>query len=86
MLPGYVSGFYSFDDVHIDLSRLARYAGARLVHAEARGLDTRGRRVLLTGRPPLPYDVLSLNLGITPTLSTVPGAAQHTTPVKPISG
>lgn len=40
MLPGFISGFYSFDDVHIDLARLARFAGARLVHAEARGLDT----------------------------------------------
>ena len=86
MLPGYVSGFYSYDDVHIDLSCLARFAGARLVHAEARGLDLHARRVLLAGRPPLRYDVLSLNLGITPALSMVPGAAQHTTPVKPISG
>lgn len=40
MLPGYISGFYSYDEVHIDLSRLARFAGARLIHAEARGLDT----------------------------------------------
>jgi selenide,water dikinase len=39
MLPGYISGFYNYDEVHIDLSRLARFAGARLVHAEARGLD-----------------------------------------------
>ena len=42
--------------------------------------------MLLRGRPPLPYDVLSLNMGITPALSIVPGAAQHTTPVKPIGG
>lgn len=42
--------------------------------------------MLLRGRPPVRYDVLSLNLGITPALSTVPGAAEHTTPVKPISG
>lgn len=42
--------------------------------------------MLLRGRPALPYDVLSLNLGITPALSTVPGAAEHATPVKPISG
>ena len=41
MLPGYVSGFYTHDDVHIDLSKLARFAGARLVQAEACGLDTR---------------------------------------------
>lgn len=39
MLPGFVSGHYSYDDCHIDLARLAQYAGARLVHAEATGLD-----------------------------------------------
>lgn len=49
MLPGYISGFYSFDDVHIDLSRLARFAGARLIHAEARGLDTQVGWVLGRG-------------------------------------
>ena len=137
MLPGYLSGYYTHDDVHIDLARLARFAGARFVHAEAAGLDLQvcvcagaggggqgeggeeegngqgalvrqchppdqlhpasplcsprlspqAQRVLLRGgRPPLRYDLLSLNLGITPALSRVPGAAQHTTPVKPISG
>jgi hypothetical protein len=40
MLPGYVAGFYSFDDVHIDLARLAAFASARLIHAEACGIDT----------------------------------------------
>lgn len=44
------------------------------------------QRVLLQNRPSLPYDVLSLNLGITPALSIVPGAAENTTPVKPING
>jgi selenide,water dikinase len=39
MLPGLISGHYTFDEMHIDLSRLARFAGARLVLAEARGLD-----------------------------------------------
>ena len=39
MLPGYVSGFYSYEDVHIDLRRLARFAQCRLIHAEATGLD-----------------------------------------------
>lgn len=41
MLPGYVSGFYSFDDCHIDLSRLAAFASARLIHDEACGIDTK---------------------------------------------
>lgn len=43
MLPGFVSGFYSFDDCHIDLARLSTWAGARLVHAEATGIDIKVR-------------------------------------------
>jgi selenide,water dikinase len=34
MLPGYVAGHYDYDAVHIDLSRLAVFAGARLYRDE----------------------------------------------------
>ncbi|HET6520396.1 MAG TPA: selenide, water dikinase SelD, partial [Geminicoccaceae bacterium] len=86
MLPGFVAGHYGFDDVHIDLGPLARFAGARLFHAEAVGLDLAGRRVLCRDRPPVPYDVLSINVGATPGLADVPGAAGSVVPVKPIDG
>jgi len=43
-----------------------------------------GRRVVLQGRPPLSYDVLSINVGITPSALLVPGAQEHATAVKPI--
>lgn len=36
-------------------------------------------------RPPVPYDALSLDVGITPSGQGVPGALQHATPVKPVS-
>lgn len=174
MLPGFVSGFYSYDDCHIDLTQLSRYARASLVQAEATGIDIQvrgwsqdvhvqcsskmykvlstnstaqdsiphlaghsanpplnpvqvthpmhaqalytgmhtqactcsqsllvywkrapsvsaplhhglqGRRVLLPNGASQPYDVLSINIGITPAASSIPGAAQHTIPVKPI--
>jgi selenide,water dikinase len=42
------------------------------------------RRVLLPARPPVPYDLLSVDIGITPAAAAVPGAAAHTLPVKPI--
>ena len=38
----------------------------------------------LAGRPPLGYDVLSLDVGITPSAQGVPGALEHATPVKPV--
>eukprot|EP00775_Hariotina_reticulata_P005837 gene5837-6078_t len=84
MLPGYVSGFYTYDDCHIDLCRLATFARARLIHAEADGIDIESRRVLFPARPPVPYDLLSIDIGITPAATAVPGAAAHTVPVKPI--
>jgi selenide,water dikinase len=86
MLPGYVAGHYQFDDCHIDLVRLARFAGARLVHDEAIGLDRARREVLCRGHPPIRYDIVSLDIGITPRRAAVPGAAEHTVPVKPIDG
>src|SRR5882724_8077338 len=39
MLPGVVAGLYRAEDAHIDLVQLAAATGARLVHAEATGLD-----------------------------------------------
>jgi selenide, water dikinase len=85
MLPGYIAGHYSFDECHIDLMRLARFAGARLVHDAAVGLDRERRDVLCAGHPPIRYDLLSLDIGITPRRD-VPGAAQHAVAVKPIDG
>ena len=84
MLPGYVAGLYDFDQVHIDLSRLAMFAGARLYHDEVIGIDRINQKVLCKNRPPIPYDQLSINIGSTPQLRNVPGAAEHAVAVKPI--
>ncbi|WP_158047594.1 selenide, water dikinase SelD [Skermanella pratensis] len=84
MLPGFIAGHYGHDACHIDLMKLAGFAGARLIHAEAAGLDRENRAVLLSGRPPVRYDVLSLDIGSTPRAHDVPGAAEHTTAVKPV--
>lgn len=85
MLPGYVAGHYEHDDVHIDLRRLAAFAGARFYSDEAIGLDRANKRVLCRHRPPIPYDLLSINIGSTPSLDGVPGAPEHAVPVKPIN-
>ena len=84
MLPGYVAGLYDFAECHIDLVRLARFAGARLIHDEAVGLDRAARQVLCRDHPPIRYDIVSLDIGSTPRRDDVPGAAEHTVAVKPI--
>ena len=84
MLPGYIAGHYGFDEVHIDLRRLSEFAGARYYRDEVVGIDRTARRVLCRHRPPVAYDALSINVGSTPWLTEVPGAALHAVPVKPI--
>lgn len=84
MLPGMIAGHYSYDDIHIDTGPLARFAGARLYHAEVTGLDLQARRVICAGRPPVPFDVLSIDIGSTPGGAEIPGVTQHAIPVKPI--
>lgn len=85
MLPGLVAGHYTFDECHIDLVRLARFADARLIHGSANRIDRSCKRIHIEGRPPLAYDVLSIDVGITPNLGGIDGANEHTIAVKPIS-
>lgn len=85
MLPGFVAGHYSYDEVHIDLRPLAQFAGARLYHNEAIRIDPKNKTVICQGRPPVPYDVLSINIGSTPRIGDIPGAADFSVPVKPIN-
>jgi selenide,water dikinase len=84
MLPGVIAGLYTEAEAHIDLLRLAAVTGTRLIHAEAVGIDRAERRVQLAGRPPIAYDLLSIDVGITPALSHIVGASEHGIAVKPI--
>ena len=84
MLPGHVAGHYTHDDIHIDLNPLARFANARFYHDEVVGIDLVERRVICRNRPPVPYDVLSIDIGSAPRTHDVPGASGPVVPVKPI--
>ena len=84
MLPGLIAGHYRRDELMIDLVRLARFAGARLILDRATGIDREARLVHLTGRPPLPYDLASIDVGITSDLPDLPGASLHAVAAKPL--
>ena len=85
MLPGYLEGHYRADEITIDLSHMARLAGARFIHGEADGIDPDKKMIRIKGRPELSYDVLSVNIGSNPDLEAIIGAAKFAIPVKPIS-
>ena len=85
MLPGYVAGLYNFDQCHIDLRPLAKFAGARIFVDRAIGLDLNKNQVICANRPPVAFDLLSIDIGSTPASLTIPGATKYAIPVKPIS-
>lgn len=84
MLPGYIAGHYSFEEAHIDLRPLCRFAGARFIRGEVAGLDLDDKRVLIRDRLGLKFDLLSINIGSTPRAADIPGASTHALPIKPI--
>jgi selenide,water dikinase len=85
MLPGHVAGLYSYADMHIDLERLAHVSGMALVRSAACRIDRQSRLVMTEDGTVVPFDILSLNVGITPDLSGIAGADRHGIAVKPIS-
>lgn len=84
MLPGLIAGHYQRDEIMIDLIRLGRFAGARVVLDRATGIDRAARLIHLQDRPPLRYDVASIDIGIGSGLPLVPGYAEHGTAAKPL--
>lgn len=86
MLPGLIAGHYARDEIMIDLVRLARHAGARVILDRVTGLNRDRREVQLSGRPPISYDVASLDIGIASDLPDLPGYAEHAVAAKPLGG
>ncbi len=84
MLPGFVAGHYSRDNLEIDLVRLARFAGARIILDAAVGLDREAKRLILRSGRRIRYDTLSINVGAEGTLPDLPGFAVHGVPAKPL--
>lgn len=83
MLPGYVAGFYPEEACHIDLLALAEFAGARLMIDRAMGLDLANQRVLCVHHPGISFDILSIDIGSTPTYPQE-FAGEYSLPVKPV--
>jgi len=84
MVPGFVAGQYTAAELEIDVRPLALRAGARCIVTRAIGLDPAERRIRLEGRPPIPYDVASFDVGSTIAGLDRPGVREHALPTRPI--
>ncbi|MEK9832200.1 MAG: FAD-dependent oxidoreductase, partial [Rhodospirillaceae bacterium] len=83
MIPGYIADHYSAAEAHIDLRPLAAFANARVIHAAASGLYLENNLVRVDGRPPVAFDLVSIDTGSTPSTAGIEDAG-HGLPVKPI--
>jgi selenide, water dikinase len=81
MLPGYVAGFYSREECHIDLRSLCQFAGAQFYHDRAIGLDLTQQQVICQNHPPVGFDLLSIDIGSTP---MTPHIGENMIPAKPV--
>ncbi len=84
MLPGFIAGHYERDELDIDLVKLARFAGARMVLGAVTNIDRKSKTMTVPGRPPIPYDVCSINVGITSVMTDLPGFGEHAVAAKPL--
>ncbi|MBD0312257.1 MAG: FAD-dependent oxidoreductase [Microcoleus sp. T3-bin5] len=84
MLPGHVAGFYGYDECHIDLRSLAEFAGCQILIDRAIAIDINKNLVICQTRPPVNFDLLSVDIGSTPATLSVPGAAEYAIAAKPV--
>lgn len=84
MLPGFVAGHYSRDQLDIDLVRLAQAANARLILGSVTGIDPASGTIQTDTHPPIGFDVVSVDVGITSDMPDLPGFADHAVPAKPL--
>ncbi len=88
MLPGFVAGHYDRDELDIDLVRLARFAGARIVLGHATAIDRAAGTIAVEDRflgpRTIGYDTASLDIGIHSDMPHLPGFADHGLPAKPL--
>ncbi len=84
MVPGFVAGEYEAPELEIDVWPLARRAGARVVPAAALRMEPEARRIRVEGRPDLPYDVASLDVGSGVRGLSLPGVTEFALATRPI--
>jgi len=84
MVPGLVAGIYSPEECAIDLRRLCALTGVSFVQAEITAVDLARQELVLAGRPPLAWDLLSLDVGAEVGASEGGESSPGPLPVKPL--
>ncbi len=84
LATGMLGGEYTPEEDQVDPRALAARHGARFVEGRLAGIDGEKSEAILDSDERLGFDFLSLNLGSVVDDRGIPGAKEHTWPVKPI--
>ncbi len=84
MVPGFVAGQYRPEELEIDVVALAEKAGARTIVSPASRVDSDARLIHTVEGPPVPFDIVSWDIGSTVAGLDLPGVREHALPTRPI--
>lgn len=84
MLPGFVAGHYSREELDINLSKISKKSGINLRLGKAEAIDTIQNRVQLDDGSEITYDIASIDVGITTRMPSLTGFTDHAVPAKPL--
>jgi pyridine nucleotide-disulfide oxidoreductase family protein len=84
MLPGWIAGHYTIDELAIPLQPLVRAAGAELLLDRIVGIDAAERRAVTAQGAALPYDLISIATGSEIASQAIEGASSWALPLRPI--
>tara|TARA_E500000331_G_scaffold358643_1_gene428315 strand:- start:39711 stop:40847 length:1137 start_codon:yes stop_codon:yes gene_type:complete len=85
MIPGLISGHYTFEECHIDLQRLCnKYNCSFIQQSVSKILPTEQK--ILTESETYHYDLASINTGSIPNCTSATGIKEWAIPMKPLIG
>jgi pyridine nucleotide-disulfide oxidoreductase family protein len=83
MIPGWFAGHYALEECGIDLLTLAGRAHAAFANSAAVLVNPGMRDVILANSQVIPYDVLSIDIGLQPMIGGAKGVSEHAFVVRP---
>lgn len=84
MVPGYLAGRYTSEQIRFDLSALARAAGATFRDGLVTRVDAAARTAEVDGER-IAFDACSIDVGSAPAGTRVAGVAEHALPLRPLA-
>lgn len=84
MIPGFISGDYTEEECHIDLRHLCNFSGSKFIKDFVFNIDIENKYVVCKSTPPIYYDYLSIDIGITPDIQNI-AISKNIAPIKPIT-